>query len=162
MTSINVEINLDSLFIEDEEDLGLSFSEALRSSIINEARSKVRQMVSDQLGPLLATAINGHIDGMIAAVVSERIAKFHETEEFKSNWHGMKTLADVINNKISGSLTSDQMRHHIDKLASDHAKDIKASYDSRYAAGIVEGLNRHNLLNKGAAKMLLDSDSADR
>jgi hypothetical protein len=156
--TVTVSLDLGEMFIDGEDHHDLSFAEALADALKMEAKNKVRQMVSAELENLVREAISGHVDGIISSVVYQRLEALHETEEFKTQFSGQTSVAQVINSKLSDTLGGRSLNDYVAKLASKYADEVKSKYDARFAAGVVEGLNRHGLLNADAAKILLSEN----
>lgn len=155
MTKLNIELNLSDIFIESEEEVGNSLSDSIRSSILYEATNQVRKMVDEQVSKLVVQSIHEKLDLIIPAMVQARLESIHLSEKFKGVYGSEMTLSDMIISKFQQTNFDRKMIEYVEATSKKYAEEIKKSYDSRFAAGIVEGLNKHNLLNADAAKILL-------
>lgn len=155
--TLNISVNLQDIEIDCEDHNGLSFSDALRKALIYDAQAQVRKMVSDKLDALVLKEIGDNLDILIPAMIQARLESIHTTEKFKSQYGTETTLSDLIMQKIAHTSFDRSLNGFVDDVAKKYSEQTKKQYDSRFAAGVVEGLNKHGLLNADAAKILLSN-----
>ena len=159
MQPINFTLNIGDLFTEESTEDGyveLNIGEALKSSLIDAARDQARKLIQPKVDELILAAIGARLDLIIPAMVEAALERFQESKEFKGKYGEAKNLDQVIIERLAyGGNFHDKLASHVDAAAKKYSEEIKKNYDSRFAAGIVEGLNKHNLLNSDAAKILL-------
>ncbi len=152
---LNISISLADIFVEGEDHSGLSFSEAIRNAIISEATTQVRKMTTDLVNALVREDINKRLDVIVPAMIEVRLENIHTTESFKNQYGSDTNLSQMIISKIQHTNFDRVITEAVITNSKKYADEIKKTYDSRFAAGIVEGLNKHSLLNADAAKVLL-------
>jgi hypothetical protein len=157
MTALNISLNLKDLFIEAEGEEGyfeIGLADAIKQSLLAEARNTIRKLVGDQVTQLLRETFSSRFDLIINAMADSHLESFQESAEFKEKYN-TTSLADLIEqkiNRIDFDLKADRI---VRTSAESHIKEIREKFDERYAAGVVEGLNKNGLLNKQAANLLL-------
>lgn len=161
MSTVTLNIDLSSLMIEDEEQLGMSIAEALREEIIRDARHQIRSMVRDRVDELARSMAGEELDRVVPEMVSERVASIHETKAFKEKYGSETDLDALVIKRLEFHRWSEELPVYIDKVTKKYSEEIKQRYDSRFAAGVVEGLNRNGLLNEGAAKLLINNEGQE-
>jgi len=154
-TPLTITVNLSNIFIEDDQQIGDSLSETIRNSIIYEATNQVRKMVEASVNALIRQELSDKLDSVVPAMITARLESIHLSEQFKNQYGSATTLTDMIINKFQQTNFDRKLSEYVDAAAKKYSEEIKKNYDSRFAAGIVEGLNKHNLLNVDAAKVLL-------
>jgi hypothetical protein len=152
----NIEINVADLFVEAEEKgQEIYFTDELRKAILYEARKQIQKLVDPIVGELVNTEFSKRITTVVEAMADHALETIHTTEQWQVRY-ATKTCEQVILDRMMHGRFEDQLSQHMSVKIKEHIATLTRRYDLAYAAGIVDGLNKHGLLNQQAANLLIE------
>lgn len=148
---MKIELDFSDLFCEEDSSIKEVVLDEIHSRVQRAVWEKIKGYVDEKISGAMIALIMKQVDSKIKTIVEEFVNKN------EISFHNRKISIDQHINDIFNTVNSwDSLHNTVTKKAEEHAKELKARYDTVFANRIVMKIHEQGMLKDDISKLLLD------